>query len=93
MYQKPDLTEEELVALLGCIQITLQSVIETDDKSFREFFKRKKDLMRAMGTAQKKLMIALDVLPSQNMAVTVNRETGDIRTVIYDKVTSPPGRN
>lgn len=93
MYQKPELTEQEAVALLSCIHLALQGIMNTEDESFRELFKRNETLMDAMQTAQMKLRVALKLPTLQNMSVTVNPNTGDTRTVVYDKVDSPPERN
>lgn len=82
MYQKPDLTEKEVVALLGCIHLALRRIMKTEDESFEEVFKRQS--MDDMQTAQVKLRTALKLPSLQNMLVTVDPNTGDIQTVVYD---------
>lgn len=89
MYQKPELTEQESTALLGCIHLVLQRIMQTEDESFLQLFKRQLPLMDGMQTAQKKLLVALETEPIQNMSVTVNPDTGDTQTAVYDKTSTP----
>ena len=88
MYQNPEFTVQEVAVLLACIHLTLQRVMQEEDESFLEFFKRQAPLMDGMQTAQKKLLAAFGTEPLQNLSVTVNSETGDIQMVVYDKTTS-----
>ena len=85
VHQNPNLTEEEITALLGCIHLALQRIMETEDRAFTELFKHQS--MNGMQTAQAKLMEVLGLPPVQNMSVTVDPNTGDTQTVVYDETT------